>query len=100
VSAGGAHVFARFHSLIGKPLPFSKAHSLDGWLLPKGTQVTCDCDRRNFFAEKSKPQCMHDAALIASRHRIQAVLAEDVEVWHCIRIERVVRERELNDEPS
>jgi len=99
MSSGRTHVFARFHSLIGKSLPFRKTHALDGRLVPISTQVTGHCDRSNLFAEKSQPQGMYDTALIASSHGIQAVLAEDVQVWHCVRIERVVRQREFNDEP-
>ena len=54
--AGGAYVFARFDSLIGKSLSFSKTDPFDCRLIPIGGKVTRHRDCSNLFAEKAKAQ--------------------------------------------
>jgi hypothetical protein len=88
--AGRAHILARVDALIGKPLAFGDAHPLDRRLVPIRRQVAGDCDRADLFVEESQTQSVYNAPLIEPRHRVQAVLAENIEIRHGFRIEGVI----------
>src|SRR5450432_1816356 len=94
--AGRTDVFARFEALVDKSVALGGAHAFDDRFIIELGQVARHRGRRNFFAEEAEPQRVKYAALVDAGHAIQPVHAENIEVRHRIRIERFLRQRQLN----
>jgi len=100
MSARRADIFAGLDALVHEPLAFRDAHSSDRRLLVVGGKVACHRYRGDLFAEEAEAQGVHGAPLIHPGHRVQTVLAEYIEIRHGVRIERLIRERQLDYIPA
>jgi hypothetical protein len=100
VSACRTNILARLNGLVGKSLALGDAHAFDSRVVIVRLEVTRDRRGGDFFAEKSEAQSVGDVALIDSRHRVQAIHAEDIEIRYRVRIEGLLRQRQLDHVPA
>jgi len=100
VSSRRTNILARLNGLVGKSLALGDAHASDGRLIIVRLEVARDCGRGNFLTEKAQTQGVGDLALIDTRHRVQAIHAEDIQIRHRVRIEGLLRQRQLDHVPA
>ena len=93
-------VFARFDRLLRESLALRNADSLHGRFLVVLGQVAGNGFRRDLCAEETDTQRVHDRVLAHIGDAVQAVLRENIEIRHRVRIKGFAGGGEFDDEPG